>query len=453
MTSRPAMPAAARAAPPPREPFRGWWILAASVAAMAVGSGVSFWAYGLYIGPLESEFGWSRTEVSLGFSISFIVAGLSGPLVGRWIDARGPRSAIIVGSVFTAASYLLLASTGSLWQWYLYSSVNALFRQLMFFIPFQALISRWFDRRRGIALGIFGTGFSLGGLLFVPVMGVLIETVDWRGAFVISGVAVAAMFLPIAVLLIRDSPSELGQATDGHAWEEGDPPSTSSSGVPPGVALRTPLFWVLAAALMFFFFGVFGLMVHQIPFFESVGVSRGAATAIVAVSAGASALTRVPFSWFVDRMARFEIASMVFSVILMAAMVALLLDSGPIGIGVFLVFWLIGRSAGPIMDAILLTRAFGVRYFATLLGVVVVVETIGQILSPTIAGAIFDATGAYTWALVVYLGTFAVAFVLFGVALRMPKPVALACDRRPPGDERSPGTPASGKMPIEPSPR
>jgi len=76
-----------------RQVYRGWWLLAASVAAMAIGSGVSFWSFGLYIEPLESEFGWSRTEVSLGFSISFVIAGISGPAVGRWIDARrGPRS-------------------------------------------------------------------------------------------------------------------------------------------------------------------------------------------------------------------------------------------------------------------------------------------------------------------------------------------------------------------------
>jgi sugar phosphate permease len=410
---------------PPPAKFRGWWILAASVVAMAVGSGVSFWSFGLYIEPLEAEFGWSRTQVSLGFSISFIVAGASGPLVGRWIDLRGPRSAILVGAVLTAATYLLLASTTSLWQWFLYSSVNALFRQLMFFIPFQVLISRWFDRRRGIALGIFGTGFSLGGFLFVPLMGVVIDAFEWRAAFALSGLATAVIFLPIGVLLVRNSPADVGQVVDGRVIEAGDPPSSGDSGVRPGVALRTPLFWVLAAAMAFFFFGIFGLMVHQIPFFESIGISRRAATAIVSISAGASILTRLPFSWFADRLNRFEAMAMALALVLMASMVTLLVDSGPVGIGIFLLFWTAGRSAGPIMGALLLTRTFGVRYFASLLGTVVVVETVGQVLSPSIAGAIFDATDSYTWALVMYLGTFAISLALFAIARRMPSPADL----------------------------
>ncbi len=410
--------------------YRGWWVLAASVAAMAIGSGVSFWSFGLYIEPLESEFGWSRTEVSLGFSIAFVVAGISGPAVGRWIDARGPRSAIVVGSVLTAATYVLLSSTGSLWQWYAYSSVNALCRQLMFFIPFQALISRWFDRRRPIALGIFGTGFSLGGFLLLPVMGFVIDTFGWRSGFALSAVVIAVTFVPIGALVIRNSPAEVGQFVDGRPPATGEPPpSTDRDGIPLGLALRTPLFWVLAVALAFFFYGMFGLLVHQVPFFESLGISRRSATAIVSISAGAGILSRLVFSFFVDRIPRFELAAMGLAILLAAAMLAPLMDSGLVGISAFLIFWTAGRSGGPIMEAMLLIRAFGVRYFATLLGAFVVVETVGQILSPAIAGAIFDATDSYDWALVMYLGTFAASFALFAVALRLPQPLTARAAR------------------------
>ncbi|KKL65810.1 hypothetical protein LCGC14_2151270, partial [marine sediment metagenome] len=198
-----------------RNTFYGWWILAGSVVAMALGSGVSFWSFGLYIEPLETEFGWSRTEVTLGFSVSLLVSGLIGPLVGRWVDARGPRSAIVVGATLTGATYLLLATTSELWQWYAYQSINAVFRQLMFFIPFQALISRWFDRRRGIALGILGTGFSLGGFVVVPLMRVVIDAYGWDGSFIFSGIVTVAVLVPMGLLLVRNSPADIGAAVDG----------------------------------------------------------------------------------------------------------------------------------------------------------------------------------------------------------------------------------------------
>ena len=428
----PALPSMQQARVRARGVYYGWWLLAASVCAMALGSGVSFWAFGLYVEPLESEFGWSRAEVSLGFSISLLVSGLAGPFVGRWIDARGPRSAVLTGAVLTALSYVLLATTQELWQWYAFSSVNAVVRQLMFFIPFMTLISRWFDRRRGLATSILGTGFSLGGFVVVPVMGLAIEALGWRGAFLASGGAIAALFIPIGLFVVRNSPADLGLLVDGatappasEARVEVEAPALTLS-----EAMRTPLFWTLAFALTLLFFGMFGWLVHQVPFYESLGISRGGAAAIVSLSAGCSIFTRLLVGAVADRVPRFEVVALGFTSMLMAAMLTLLVSTSPAAIALFLVFWVMGTAGGPMMEALLLTRGFGVKNFATILGAIVVVETLGQIISPTAAGAIYDATGSYDLALVMFLMTFAGSFVLFVVALRLPRPVdAIAAAR------------------------
>ncbi len=406
-----------------RNTFYGWWILAGSVVAMALGSGVSFWSFGLYIEPLETEFGWSRTEVSLGFSVSLLVSGLTGPLVGRWVDARGPRSAIVVGATLTGVTYLLLATTSELWQWYTYQSINAVFRQLMFFIPFQALISRWFDRRRGIALGILGTGFSLGGFVVVPLMRVVIDAYGWDGSFIFSGVVTVAVLVPMGLLLVRNSPADIGAAVDG------EPPARDGShqprvltGLTLGQALRTPFFWVLALAMMLFFYGIFGWLVHMVPFYESVGISRSLAAALVSGAAAFGILSRLAFGALADRIPRIEKAAMGLLAFLVAAMTALILDSGTAGIAAFLVFFIVGSGGGPLLEPLLLPRAFGLAHFGAILGTFAVIETVGLVASPAIAGAIFDSTGSYDWVLVMLLAAFAGSAVLLYIASRLPLP-------------------------------
>ena len=410
----------------PRQVYYGWWLLAGSIAAMALGSGVSFWAFGLYISPLEDEFGWSRGEVSGGLSVGVFSGGLAGPLIGRWIDMRGPREAILIGAVATALSYGLLATTSELWQWYVYSAVNGVFRQMMFFIPFQVLISRWFDRRRGIALSILGTGFALGGVVVVPVMRLVIDTLGWGPSFIFSGVVITLLYLPLGTLLVRNDPSDVGAQPDGAPAPAGEPvePSEAAarlSGLTLRAALATPHFWLVALGFTFLFFGMFGMLVHQIPLYVSLGVPRGTAALIVSAMAALGMGTRLAFGLIADRVRRFEHLVIAMCACLAGALVALLLDSGAAGIAVFVVLWVCGTGGGPIIEAMLLTRMFGLAHFATLLGAMLVIEEFGLVVSPVVAGWIFDVTGSYDLALVMFVCSFGVAALLFAIVSRLPQ--------------------------------
>ncbi len=110
--------------------FYGWWIVVATVIAMAVGSGITFFSFGLFINPIEEEFGWSRAEISLGFSVAYFWAGIAAPLIGRVVDLKGPRLIIGTGAIASCLTFVLLAQTTSLWQWYVFRSLNAVFFQM-----------------------------------------------------------------------------------------------------------------------------------------------------------------------------------------------------------------------------------------------------------------------------------------------------------------------------------
>jgi cyanate permease len=172
-----------------------------------------------------------------------------------------------------------------------------------------------------------------------------------------------------------------------------------------------------------FFFGVFGWLVHQIPFYESVGVDRSVAALLVTIMAAGGIFARLTFGFFVDRFQRVEIAAMGLLTFLTTAFVVLLINSTAPGITLFLIFWIIGSGGGPLLEPLLLTRSFGLKHFATILGTLGVVETIGIVLSPTLTGLIFDSTGSYDLALAMLAASLAAAFVLFYFASRQPHPV------------------------------
>ena len=406
--------------------FYGWRVLMASVLAMTVTSGLAAWANGLYVRPLEAEFGWSRAEVSIGFSAAILVSGLAGPVIGIWIDRHGPRSAIIFGCAMTALSYLLLASTQELWQWYLFSAINAGFRQMMFFIPMQVLISRWFDRKRGAAMSILGTGWSLGGFLILPLLAFTIDVTDWRGGFIFSGFMAAGVVLPIALLVLRDRPEDVGTTADGEPRPATNEPVPPVWGLTLAEAARKPLFWVLSIALMLYFYGAIGWTTHIIPFYESRGLSRETAAILLSVSSGAGIFSRLFIGFYADRFVRFEVPASAATALIAVGMLSLLFDAGWGGIAVFTALWVVGTSAGPLVESLGLTRAFGLAHFATILGAVVVIETAGEIVSPSLAGAIYDRTDSYDPALVMYISTFTASALLMALASRMRRPDPLA---------------------------
>ena len=408
-----------------RRVYFGWWLVAVGVVLTAITSGTSFWAFGLYIEPVEDEFGWSRATVSFGFALSLLLSGVAAPFVGRAIDVYGPRRVTLLGAALTSGTFFLVATTSAVWEWYLFLTINAVVRQMMFYIPLQALASRWFERRRGMAVGILATGFSLGGVVMAPVLRVVMDSWDWEGGLIFSGALLAAIYLPLGWVFIRDHPSDVGQYVDGDPAPReprGDP--RPLSGLTVWQAMRTPLLWALGLALAMLFFGMVGWTVHMLPYFESVGVSAGGAAALVSLAAGAAILGRLGFAVVADRVPRMESAAMVLTVLLMAAMMTLLISGGSgVGIAVFLLFFLVGASGGPMIEPLLLARSFGQAHFATILGVTQIIGTLGMVVSPTVAGAIFDRTASYDWALVMFAAAFGASMLLFLVARRLPRPV------------------------------
>jgi sugar phosphate permease len=396
--------------------FYGWYIVGAMLIALMVGSGLTFWSFTVYIPPLEEEFGWSRAAVATGFSVGVIVSGITGPFAGRVIDRVGARRSVALGSLGLFVTFLLFSRVQTLWQYLAVSGLQSFCTSWVLFLPFQWTLTQWFVRRRGLALGIATAGFGLGGSVFLPMISFFIDRWGWRTSYQISGVLVLLTFLPVALLLLRDRPQEMGLHPDGDA----EPPPASAALGESGrrwtlaALARSRQFWMLALAQMAFFGALVSFGLHSVPFFESEGYTATFGASLIAIAS----LIRTPFrvlaGWWLDRAGSLPRVASFVAVLHAAVMAMLALSTDMLVLIAFVLLWGIGGAMGPLIFSLVTARTFGTASFATVSGALLAVETASDVVLPPLGGLLYDRRGDYDMTLSLY----AVSFLLAAVAWR-----------------------------------
>ena len=182
--------------------FYGWWVILVSTIGNTVNFGaIIVFSFGLFILPLHEEFGWSRTEISLAYSLAAVLYAPIQPLVGKLIDRFSARKVIVPSIVFLG---LLLMSmyflTASLWHFYLIYITMGLLGAGTAPPAYVKVISHWFDRKRGFALGLAMSGFGLGALVLPYLTHSLIREFGWRGAYVALGIIIILVTVSVVGL-------------------------------------------------------------------------------------------------------------------------------------------------------------------------------------------------------------------------------------------------------------
>src|SRR5262245_13038173 len=245
-----------------------WVVLGATAVAILAASGIRS-AFGVFIKPMEAEFGWDRTTLSMVASLSFLVNGAIGPIVGRLADRWGARVVLTASGIILGVGALGAALIVTLWQ--LYVSVGVMVAAGTGAVSLSVgtvLASHWFDQRRGLAFGIGGGALAAGQLLVVPLTMWLTVSWGWRTAFAALGAGFLMVVLPVILGLIRDHPHDVGLLPYGAL-----PVTTTSAGAS-GMLERTTLreaigttpFWLLAGSFWVCGYTSVGLVLtHLIP--------------------------------------------------------------------------------------------------------------------------------------------------------------------------------------------
>ena len=223
--------------------FYGWWVTVAFSVMVFVSAGVRH-AVGPFLKPMATDLGVDRGSFSLVIALGLFLYGAFMPWIGGLTDRFGARRITAAGSVLLALSLVLTAYCQNLWQLALvYGVLAALGLACTGPVVANAVVTRWFVRRRGTAVSLLGSAAMTGMSLLVPVVAWLIVMFDWRTAYMVLGAAVLVGMLPLCVFVVRDSPEEMGMRPDGDALVPGAPASVITR-----TALRTVAFWQLGGS-------------------------------------------------------------------------------------------------------------------------------------------------------------------------------------------------------------
>ncbi|MDA0256771.1 MAG: MFS transporter, partial [Chloroflexi bacterium] len=213
--------------PVPRIYF-GWYIVAAGAVTNGITVTLQGYANGVFFVPMSDELGWSRTEFALAVTAgSFVTAG-GGAAFGGVIDRRGGGALTIIGAVLATGALLAMAELTELWQWYLLrAGVLSLAVALAGTLVVHVVLSKWFEVRRGRAIGIAALGLSAAGVLTPNLLTPFVDDMGWRAGWRLLAVATLVLLIP-AAMLFRREPEDMGLLPDGRRHDA--PPARDRHG-------------------------------------------------------------------------------------------------------------------------------------------------------------------------------------------------------------------------------
>ncbi|MBI4639095.1 MAG: MFS transporter [Candidatus Tectomicrobia bacterium] len=410
--------------------FYGWIIVAVSFLTLGLSYGTRQ-AFAIFLVPMLEEFGWSRASLSSAFSLHSVVALVSVPLGGALVDRFGPRVVFPLGSLIMILGLVMCAKSTTLWEFYIaFGLIVSFGRSIMSMGPNSAVLSNWFVKKRGKAMGIAAAGSGFAMLPLAPLLQYVISTRGWRAAYLVFS-ALILLLIPLTALLQRRTPQEMGLLPDG----ESDP--EKYYGEPDGVAQKdrtrsgeeeekgeewtvlkaigTYQFWSLFSG---FFFGnlVQAVQIHQMAFLVDVGYSRMLAASALGLIATVSTLGTISFGTLSDRIGR-EISYTIgagFGIVAILTLILIQDPSQPWMVYLYTVLFGLG-TRGSLIPSIAADIFHG-RHFGAIYGVVAIGIALGNIFAPWFGGYIFDITGSYRIAFAAAMGGIALACLFIWIA-------------------------------------
>jgi len=395
-----------------------WIVLGGVTLCMMAGSGLRS-VFGVYIRPMEAEFGWGRGALSGAAAISLLLLGAAGPVVGRLADRWGPRRVVGVSLLLLGAGAIGASYVQTLWHVYLTTGLlMALGAGGLALTTGSTIAARWFEARRGVAIGIAAGGMSAGQLVVIPLATALTLWLGWRGSFLWLGLGLLFTVLPIALWLVRDDPADEGLRPYGATG----PVQTAAQAaavqkaqrVSVADAILVPQFWLLLATFFVCGYTSNGMVLtHFMPHALEHNFSEFQASSALGVMGAMNVLGTVGSGWICDRFGRRGPLAFYYFVRGLSLLFLLYVWNVPSLHLWAAIFGLNYISTVP-PTTTLTANIFGRYSVGELSGWIFFSHQVGAALGAAIAGWIYEWTGAYS---IAFVSAALMGFLAAGLAL------------------------------------
>jgi MFS family permease len=388
-----------------------WWVVFASICGLVVGSGaINIFAFGVFLKPVTEDLGISRGLLSSAVGINGLLTALACPVLGWLIDRYGTRRVMIPGILVFAAMVACygLIQAEPVYLIYLIFGLTGFFGSVQTPIPYAATVSQWFDRNRGLALGIATGGVGLGVAIVPQIVAVLIAKFGWRVAYFDLAILILILaWVPVA-LFIREPPelAEAAKRKSAGGLTEVLP------GIEAGAAFKSWRFWVLTIAFFLAVMAINGTLTHIVALLTDRGVPLQAAIGTLSAAGLAIIVGRVVSGWCLDRYWGPYVAIVFFCIPMVGIA---LLGSGAGGLVPLVGAALCGMGIGAEIDlmAFFLSRYFGLKAYGKIYGIMFAVFNLGTGLGPALSGRSFDMYHSYLPIFGFYEVALAITCILF----------------------------------------
>ncbi len=378
------------------------WVVAAAFLVIGIITYGSVFSFGVFFKSIESEFGLTRVVTSGVFSAKMALSSIFS-IIGGWVlDRHGPRIVALLIGLFTGLSLLLTSQANASWQLFITYSLLLSIGTGAIYIVTMATVSRWFDKKRGLALGIAGSGAGLGTVLIAPFATYLISSFGWRMAYIIIGLIAWLIVIPSSRLLKKD-PYEIGALPDGKTSgsaktgieESNKEGSTELTGFSLKQASRTSNFWLFGPIWLLYSFCYLFVLTHIVPHVTDIGISAMEAAAVLSLIGGSNIAGRLLMGRVSDSTGRKTIA--ITCALLVAGAMIWLIWSQDLWM-LYLFGVVFGFSIGGLDPSVtaLVGDTFGLRNIGIIMGTLNVAWGIGSAIGPAMGGLVFDVNNNYT---------------------------------------------------------